>query len=55
MSKRSKHTWRLSLLAGITAATMLLAGCGQGDSASTGSTDASGAASGSDSGTGSIG
>ena len=29
MSKRSKHTWRLSLLAGITAATMLLAGCGQ--------------------------
>lgn len=54
MSKRSKHTWRLSLLAGITAATMLLAGCGQGDSASTGSTDASGAASGSESGTGEV-
>ena len=33
---------------------MLLAGCGQGDSASTGSTDASGAASGSESGTGEV-
>ena len=41
MKKHARHSWRLSLLAGLTALTMLFAGCAQGTTESTASPDSS--------------
>ena len=41
MKKHARHSWRLSLLAGLTALTMLFAGCAQGATGSTASPDSS--------------